>query len=193
MTKNNKEKKSDQDKDGYDYEMLRKERKRETNWLKMIAGITTVYLTVMLILSLGYSVRQISSISSVDTATIQIILLCIYTGTLGSSVMALRSIIDRIAFGWELSDGSKLPKKEPPDKFVGKMLPGFLARPFLGSAAGFLVFLAVTSGYWIAISPNSSVEFIPFGLGFLAFLGGLFAKTFFIRLKGVFDKSFVSP
>jgi hypothetical protein len=147
----------------------------------------------MLILSLGYSVRQISSISSVDTATIQIILLCIYTGTLGSSVMALRSIIDRIAFGWELSDGSKLPKKEPPDKFVGKMLPGFLARPFLGSAAGFLVFLAVTSGYWIAISPNSSVEFNPFGLGFLAFLGGLFAKTFFIRLKGVFDKSFVSP
>jgi hypothetical protein len=68
-----------------------------------------------------------------------------------------------------------------------------LARPFLGSEVGFLVFLAVTSGYWIAISPNSSVEFNHYGLGFLAFLGGLFAKTFFVRLKGVFEKSFGRP
>lgn len=76
------------------------------------------------------------------------------------------------------------------------MVPGFLARPFLGASVGFLVYLAVVGGFWIVISPNSSPnsgpEFRPHGLAFLALLGGLFAETFLEKLKGVFDTIFGS-
>jgi len=75
---------------------------------------------------------------------------------------------------------------------VGKMIPGFLARPFLGAAVGFLVYLAVVRGFWIVISPNSGSEFRPFGLAFLSLFGGLFAKTFLKKLNGVFDTIFSS-
>jgi len=165
--------------------------------LVLLSGFATLYLAVALIFSLVYSINQISAFvqtgSNVVAPVMETILFCVYAGTLGSSVMALRSIIERIANGWELSDGTKFPKEKPEDKFVAKMVPGFLVRPFLGSAMGFLVYLAVTGGFWIAISPaSSSIEFNPFGLGFLSFLAGLFAKTFLKKLKWVFDHIFGS-
>ena len=167
---------------------------REVSTLAILAGVTTLYLVGMLIASLVYSVRQTTSISTASPGSAGVVtstvLLCIFAGTLGSSVMALRSIIERIAHGWELSDATKLPEIEPKDKFVAKMVPGFVARPLLGAAVGYLIYLAVVGGFWIVISPSGEVEFRPLGLAFLALLGGLFAKTLLEKLKGVFDNIF---
>lgn len=114
---------------------------RDATFLAITAGSVTVYLTAMLVLSLRAAVLEILALTPTSLgmagAEPQTLLLTIYAGALGSSVMALRSVIERIANGWELSDGTKLPASEPEDKFVARMIPGFLARPFLGSAVGF--------------------------------------------------------
>jgi hypothetical protein len=52
---------------------------------------------------------------------------------------------------------------------------------YVGLVGGFLI---VTTG------DLESADFSPEGITFLAILGGLFAKTFLERLRGMFDSLF---
>jgi hypothetical protein len=118
-------------------------------------------------------------------------LLCVLGGTLGSSVSALISAADRVSHGWEFKDGTKYPTDETKDKFVHRMVPWFIVRPFLGSAMGLLVYVGITGGYLIAVQKGTSAGTFSWeGLLFLAFLGGLFAKTFLEKLRTTFDVLF---
>jgi hypothetical protein len=83
-----------------------------------------------------------------------------------------------------------LPEEEPKDKFVGRMVPFFLIRPFLGSAMGLLVYAGLTAGYLIAVLNPADASFSSEGLFFLSFLGGLFAKTLIEKLREMFDTLF---
>jgi hypothetical protein len=111
-------------------------------------------------------------------------------GTLGSSLSALLSAADRISHGWEFSGGDKYPAAEPRDKFVARMVPFFIVRPFFGSAMGLLVYVGLTGGYLIVVQNAQGATFSREGLLFLAFLGGLFAKTFIEKLRAMFDTLF---
>ncbi len=114
------------------------------------------------------------------------LMLCISAGTFGSSIMALLSSAERIAHGWELSKGQKLPRDVPKDKFVAKMIPQFMVRPFLGSAMGFVVYAGIVSGYLTAVKSADVGQFSQLGLIFLATLSGLFDKTLLAKLKIMF-------
>jgi hypothetical protein len=118
------------------------------------------------------------------------VLLCVVGGTLGSSISALVSVVERISHGWEFSGGDKFPGPEPKDKFVARMVPILVVRPFLGSAMGLLMYAGLTGGYLIAIENAGSATFSRNGLLFLSFLSGLFAKTFIEKLRAMFDTLF---
>jgi hypothetical protein len=113
-------------------------------------------------------------------------------GALGSAISAAISAAQRVANGWELATGDKFPETGPPDKFVAKMAPFFLLRPFLGAATGFLVYVGVVGGFLVAASepPRPGDDLEPYGVLFLAILGGIFAKTFLERLRAAFDTLF---
>ena len=57
---------------------------------------------------------------------------------------------------------------------------------------GLLVYVGITGGYVIAVQNGGATEntFSREGLLFLAFLGGLFAKTFLEKLRNTFDVLF---
>jgi hypothetical protein len=143
----------------------------------------------MTLASLSLSVVLLSQVLATSPAA-QPILLCVLGGTLGSSISALLSAADRISHGWEFSKGEKYPLPQPEDKFVARMVPFFIVRPFLGSAMGLLVYVGLTGGYLIAVQNAEQATFSPQGLLFLAFLGGLFAKTFIEKLRTMFDTLF---
>lgn len=93
---------------------LNERQNRELTNLARWAGASTCYLLAMLVASIWASVLQVFTLAQADAidagAAPATILLCISAGTLGSSMMALRSIIERIAYGWELADSTKLPR-----------------------------------------------------------------------------------
>ena len=96
------------------------------------------------------------------------------------------SVLGRIADGWELSSGTKVPSKKKPGKFVARMAPFFIGRPFLGGAMGIIIYTGLKSGYLILVKGAAEASFSPEGLLFFAILGGLFSKTFLEKLKEVF-------
>lgn len=166
---------------------------REMAMLKKLAGVVIFWLVAIALVSLGLGVVLLSQTLSQAPAArpaVQTILLCVVGGTLGSSISALLSAADRISNGWEFSAGEKYPRFEPKDKFVARMVPFFLVRPFLGSAMGLLVYVGLTGGYLIAVQNAQGSTFSPEGLLFLALLGGLFAKTFLEKLRAMFDTLF---
>jgi hypothetical protein len=114
-------------------------------------------------------------------------LLCVLGGTLGSSISALVSAVERVSHGWEFSGGDKYPSAGLEDKFVARMVPFFIVRPFLGSAMGLIVYVGLRSGYLIAVEQAGQATFSRDGLMFLSFLGGLFAKKFIEKLRAMFD------
>jgi len=154
-----------------------------TSWLVIsyLVGVVLACLAVSTVLLTGWSPGP---------ERLQNILLCVVAGTMGSGVSAAISAADRISHGWELERGTKLPKLEPKDKFVRRMVPFFLIRPFLGSAMGLLVYAGLTAGYLIAVVNSGNASFSDEGLFFLSFLGGLFAKTFIEELRDTFDTLF---
>lgn len=106
-------------------------------------------------------------------------LLCVIGGTLGSSVSALISAADHVSHGWEFKDGIKYPKDEPKDKFVQRMAPWFIVRPFSGSAMGLLVYVGIRGGYLIAVQKGATEDtFSPEGLLFWLFLAGCLPRPF---------------
>ena len=162
---------------------------RESATLRKLAGVVVSWLTAMTLVSLGLGVVLLSQAPATSPAA-PAIWLCVLGGTLGSSVSALLSAGDRISHGWEFSGGTKYPMDEPKDKFVARMVPLFMVRPFLGSAMGLLVYVGLTGGYLIAVQNAQGAAFSREGLLFLAFLGGLFAKTFIEKLRAMFDTLF---
>jgi hypothetical protein len=106
-------------------------------------------------------------------------------GALGSAVSALTSTCDRIGAGFELEDGTKWPQKNPPGKFVMRMVPWLLVRPVFGAVMGTLLFAGFVGGFLIATTQTPK-QFSPAGLLFLSLLSGLFAKTFVARLRVMF-------
>jgi len=162
---------------------------REIATLRKLAGVVVFWLVAITLASLGLGVALLSQAPATSPAG-QMIWLCVFGGTLGSSISALLSAADRISHGWEFSEGDKYPAPEPKDKFVARMVPFFVIRPFLGSAMGLLVYVGLTSGYLIAVQNAEGATFSPEGLLFLSFLGGLFTKTFIEKLRAMFDTLF---
>ena len=120
-----------------------------------------------------------------EPGSYKILILCIAGGVLGSGISALISVLGRISDGWELSSGTKIPSKKNPDKFVARMAPFFIGRPFLGAAMGILIYTGIKSGYLILVREADKPSFSPEGLLFFSILGGLFAKTFLVKLERV--------
>jgi hypothetical protein len=162
---------------------------REVKELRKWAGVVITWLLLMTLVSLSLGIAILAQLL-IPEPGLRAIGLCVAGGTLGSSISALLSAADRISHGWEFSGGAKYPTPEPKDKFVARMIPFFFVRPFLGSAMGLLVYVGLTGGYLIAVQNADGVTFSPEGLLFLAFLGGLFAKTFLEKLRAVFDTLF---
>ena len=161
----------------------------EIKKLRVSAGLVFSYLVAVVLVCLAAGAALLAGWSpgSERIQSLQNILLCVVAGTMGSGVSAVVSAADRYSHGWELEDGTKLPKAEPGDKFVRRMVPWFLIRPFLGSAMGLLVYAGLTAGYLIAVLNPDNASFSEEGLFFLSFLGGLFAKTFIEKLREAFD------
>jgi hypothetical protein len=108
--------------------------------------------------------------------------LAVVTGTLGSAVAALLSVLDRRAHGWELSNGWKYPQAEPKDKFQLSMVPLFWARPLLGAVMGVLLYVYP----W----PDKVAGLSDVSIGFWGFVLGYLAKSFLDVLKGLFKNVF---
>jgi hypothetical protein len=160
--------------------------------LRRLASLVITWLVLLTLLSLGLTVAFLGKwvVFGITDLSDQRIMLCIAGGTLGSSVSALVSAAERISHGWEFSLGDKYPASEPTDKFVARMLPFFIIRPFLGAAMGLLIYAGVTGGYLIAVENAQNVTFSRQALLFFSFLGGLSAKTFIEKLRGMFDTLF---
>jgi hypothetical protein len=116
--------------------------------------------------------------------------LSVVGGALGSSVSALISAAERISHGWELSSGVKYPAENPKNKFVARMMPFFIIRPFLGAAVGFLAYVGIVGGFLIAVENADATQFSGEGLLFITILTGLFAKTFLEKMRAAFDTLF---
>lgn len=165
------------------------DKKKEIRNLKIASTCVVAWLVLVIVASLAFVIALLAHVLSFGQALLPI-LLCVSAGTLGSAISALISVADRTSHGWELSDGTKHPKDNPKDRFVGRMVPLFIVRPFLGSAMGFVVYAGLFSGYLIAIENAKDAMFSPEALAFLSGLAGLFAKTFFEKLRSTFDELF---
>ena len=167
-------------------------RERELVTLRRSARLVVSWLVLSTLGSLGLVIAFLGkgTVAGITDLATQRILLCVMGGTLGSSVAALLSAAERISHGWEFSGGDKYPAPEPKDKFVARMVPFFIVRPFLGSAMGLLVYVGLTGGYLIAVENAGDATFSRQGLLFFSFLAGLFAKTFIEKLRAMFDTLF---
>ena len=167
-------------------------REQEIAALRSSARLVLAWLVLVTVVSLGLVVAFLTKVTVVGITdlTTQRILLCIMGGALGSSISALLSAAERISHGWEFSGGEKHPAPEPKDKFVGRMVPFFMIRPFLGAAMGLLIYAGITGGYLIAIENAGNATFSRPGLLFFSFLAGLFAKTFIEKLRAMFATMF---
>lgn len=149
-------------------------------WLAMIILASVVAVTLLL----GNVIKLPQGVHAV--------VLCVIAGVLGSAVSALVSAWERIANGWELASGIKMPTDHPKDKFLARMSAQFFLRPFLGAVMGVLVYSGITGGYLITIQIENltATQFRPEGLLFVSLLGGVFAKTFIEKLRDMFDALF---
>ena len=112
------------------------------------------------------------------------VVLSISSGVLGSAVAALQSAQERRANGWEVSNGTKYPKEQPPDKFNAGMVPRFYARPFLGAVTGAVFYFGAPTAFGL----GPAVQTDPGRLAFWSFVVGILAKTFLETLKDLFKK-----
>jgi len=131
-------------------EMSKDEISEEVKKIKIFAFIVVIWLVLLIIAPIGFGAVLLGD-DNMNPDSMKGILLCIIVGTLGSSISALVSAADRISKGWEFPNGYKYPEPEPSDKFVARMIPFFLIRPFLGSAMGLIVYVGIKSGYLIAV------------------------------------------
>lgn len=160
-----------------------KEEKRLKRWFWGVFGILATVCSICIGLTLWFLFPQ-------DDPYYRAAIICVAVATLGSSAAALLSANDRQSNGWEFSDGIKSPVGGKKDRFSLRMVPFFLCRPFLGATVGIALFLGVMGGIVVKVTlPDSPSERLPFlaTLAFIAFLGGLFAKTLLEQLKNLFN------
>lgn len=160
-----------------------KEKDEELPELRKWSLQVMVYLLICLTAS-SVALATILSYANIDLP-ITILLVCL-SGFLGSSVSALLSINQRVAYGWEFDSGHRFPdpgvKKE---RFNSRHMRGLISRPFIGIVGALLVFTGCVSGVLWTLKLSDT-----FGIVFWSLLGGLFAKTLFEKLKDVF-KGFI--
>jgi hypothetical protein len=155
---------------------------KEEQKLKSSARIVILYLIVLTLLSSAAAIWLLID-NGAWSFTLTAALVCMVAGTFGSSVSAMLSALQRRAEGWEFSDGTPYPDDAVKQRFSERMFPFFLARPWLGAAVGFLVFVGGLSNYIGKFENPPEL----YKLTFLAIMGGLFAKTLIEKLKDVFD------
>lgn len=171
--------------------VLDNEQSKEITKLRIWAIVVISWLVFLIFLSLAI-VLWLFLGQNEREPDLLMIATCIAGGTLGSSIAALRSVLARFSHGWEFSDGKKYPvmlvnnEEVRKDKFSARMIPFFIARPFLGTAAGLIVYTGMLSGYLISVTNANQEDFSIQGLTFLSILGGMFAKTFFEKLNEIF-------
>jgi len=107
-------------------------------------------------------------------------------GFSGSGIAALTSCLDRYAHGFEREDGTKEPKEANGETFNHRMTRWFLVRPFLG------LIIAPLFLWGIDLLSRESGTFrdSPQHLVFVAFLGGLLAKSVLDLIKNLFKNVF---
>lgn len=158
--------------------------RREGNGLVAGAVATLLYLGAILCMSLALSAWLLFGTAGEDGL---IVVLCIVAGIAGSAGAALLSAAERMAEGWEFSSGGQWPyKKERKERFSWRMTPLFVVRPLLGGLMGFITYVSIVGGYFLAVSSPQEAALRPAGMAFFAVLAGLFAKTFLGKLKDVF-------
>jgi hypothetical protein len=171
---------------------------RESPGLEKRADSVVAYLSGLTLLSLAVAVALVSwSDSGQSRGDLRVVLLCVFAGTLGSSISALVSALERIGAGWEFSNGWKWPpdpKGRPPEgddrpMFGERLRRGFLARPALGAATGYLVYVGLRSG-GLAIKDATTSDTKALIPVFVALLGGLAAKSFLDKLRKIFGAMF---
>jgi hypothetical protein len=140
---------------------------------------TSTYLLLVCVLAISGSLALLASVDEIDGA--HAAALAIIGGTLGSAVAALLSAAQRVANGFELSNGAPWPREAKGEKFNARMAPFFVIRPFLGAGAGLIMYSGAASGLLISTSKLTTTSLL-----FIALLAGLFAKTLFEVLLGVF-------
>jgi hypothetical protein len=109
------------------------------------------------------------------TREIQLLLLIIFAGALGSYLHATMSVTDFI--------GSR--------KLVASWFWWYITRPFLGMAMG-LIFYAVLRGGFLAGSPADANVVNPFGVLAIGALVGMFSDKAATKLGEIFDVVFRS-
>jgi len=153
--------------------------------LSEIARRVTIYLVAVLLASfvLGYVLLVVVG----TTSPIRKFFIESIIGFSGSAVAALTSCIDRYARGFELDDGSKEPEGVKGETFNRRMARAFYVRPFLG-------FVAAPVLIWGLAFFTKKLDDMdsPEHLAFMAFLGGLLAKSVFELVKGLFKNIFKS-
>jgi len=168
---------------------LTAEEKAEINGLHSLAVAVFLWLVMVLIASL-IAVMIVLPNTRGWTSQLHVIVICVAAGTLGSAVSALISVLERVADGWELRSGKKWPISEKLFRFNKRMALFFVARPFLGSVMGLLIYTGMVGGYLIATTKTTHENFTAEGLAFFAALGGVFAKTFLEKLRNTFESLF---
>jgi hypothetical protein len=151
--------------------------------LSEIARRVTIYLVAVLLASflLGYVLLIFLGI----TSPLRRFFIESIIGFSGSAVAALTSCIDRYARGFELDDGRKEPEDAKGETFNRRMARAFYVRPFLGFVAA-----PVLMWGFELFGRNPKELDSPERLAFMAFLGGLLAKSVFELIKGLFKNIF---
>jgi hypothetical protein len=162
---------------------------QEFRTLGWIAAGTVLWLVLIGATALIVAIALLSG-WTVSGLGVRGALISVVGGTLGSSISALVSAAERVSHGWELSGGVKYPEGGPKDKFVARMAPFFIIRPFLGSTVGFLAYVGIVGGFLIAVENANATQFSDEGLLFITILTGLFAKTFLEKMRAAFDTLF---
>jgi len=108
--------------------------------------------------------------------------LCSAAGTLGSTIAALLSCLQRRSNGLEFKNGKKYPKDNPADKFSLRMSTFYILRPLLGLFAGLVVYFGIQYILKVELIQDEQNRYI-----FWSLMGGLFAKSLIAKLKDLFD------
>ena len=163
---------------------------QEITKLRRLSGAVIAWLGLVIV---GALVEGITLLNSSDSSVGTQAWLCVTAGILGSGVAALRSVGERVANGWQLASGHKVPAPRTEQEanrecFVGRMTFMFVTRPLLGGVVGLLAYTGLVGGYLVAAvqEHGSTPRFSMHGLAFLALLAGVFAKTFLDRLGNWF-------
>lgn len=110
------------------------------------------------------------------TRELQLLLLVIVAGAMGSFLHALRSVLDFI--------GNRT--------LVASWFWWYAARPFIGMAMA-LIFYAVLRGGFLAGTPADAKVVNPFGVMAIGALVGMFSDKAALKLAEIFDTLFKTP